>query len=393
MTEALITPSILAWARHRRGLDSTELAPSLNVKPEAIDAWEAGDRRPTFRQAHRLAQALHVPFGYLFLSEPPIEELPIPDFRTFAGETPRQPSPDFLDLLNDVLTKQQWFREYRLSEGVEELPFVGRFRPTDPEEVVAGDIREVIDIGGARDRATNWENFLRELSLNAERSGIMVMRSGVVGNNGHRPLDVEEFRGFTITDEVAPLIFINGQDFKGAQTFTLAHEMAHLWAGLPGVSNPDYGLNSQQRETSVEKFCNRVAAEALVPGEDFRKRWQTDGARLEDNLRPLVRHYKVSAMVILRQAHDYDFIPTNLYWEGYRQLLERGKSAEGSRESGGNFHHTLTARNGVEFTQAVISCASEGTLLSRDAADMLGVKVKTLPAIADHLFGSSLNLG
>ena len=106
-----------------------------------------------------------------------------------------------------------------------------------------------------------------------------------------------------------------------------------------------------------------------------------------------MRHYKVSAMVVLRQAHDYEFIPTELYWQGYRQLLERGKSAEGSSESGGNFHYTLTARNGVEFTQAVISSAAEGALLSRDAADMLGVKVKTLPAIASHLFGNALNLG
>ena len=393
MTEALITPGMLSWARRRRGVESAELAPMLNVKTEAIDSWEAGARRPTFRQAHRMAQALHVPFGYLFLSEPPVEELPIPDFRTFAGEPPRLPSPDLLDLLNDVLTKQQWYREYRLSEGVEELPFVGRFRPTDPEEVIAADIRAVIDVDGARDRATNWETFLRELSVNAERSGIMVMRSGVVGNNGHRPLNAEEFRGFAITDEVVPLIFINGQDFKGAQIFTLAHEMAHLWAGLPGVSNPDYSLNPKQHENSIERFCNRVAAETLVPGEDFRKRWQTGAASLENNLKPLVRHYKVSAMVILRQAHDHDFIPTDLYWRGYRQLLERGKSTEGSSESGGNFHYTLTARNGLEFTQAVISSASEGTLLSRDAADMLGVKVRTLPAIANHLFGSSLNLG
>lgn len=393
MTEALVTPDMLSWARHRRGVESTELGRKLNVRAEVIDAWETGTRRPTFRQAHRLARVLHVPFGYLFFTEPPSEELPIPDFRTFNSGPPSQPSPDLLDLLNDVLSKQQWFREYRQAEGIEELPFVGRFRPTDTEEVVAEDIRNIIDVDGARERATNWENFLRELSLNVERSGITVMRSGVVGNNGHRPLDVTEFRGFAITDDIAPFIFINGQDSKGAQIFTLAHEVAHIWAGLPGVSNPDYGLSHQHHQHAVETFCNRVAAETLVPGEDFRSRWKADRANLEDNLRPLVRHYKVSAMVVLRQAHDYEFISTELYWQGYRQLLERGKSAEGSSESGGNFRYTLTARNGVEFTQAVISSAAEGALLSRDAADMLGVKVKTLPAIASHLFGNALNLG
>ena len=110
-----------------------ELAAKLSVKPEAINAWEAGKKRPTFRQAQRFAQTLHVPFGFLYLSEPPIEELPIPDFRTFPGQVSQEYSPDLLDLLNDVLGKQQWFREYRESEGVEELPFVGRFKPTDSE--------------------------------------------------------------------------------------------------------------------------------------------------------------------------------------------------------------------------------------------------------------------
>ena len=179
-------------------------------------AWETGDLRPTFRQAQQLAQALYIPFGHLFLSEPPVLELPIPDFRTFPGQPPQEPSPEFLDLLNDVLTKQQWFREYRESEGIEALPFVGAFKPSDSVGTVSGNIRETVDVDGARNRASNWEGFLRELSRNAEDSGIMVMRSGVVGNNGHRPLSVEEFRGFAITDEIAPVVFINGRDFKGS---------------------------------------------------------------------------------------------------------------------------------------------------------------------------------
>ena len=232
--------------------------------------------------------------------------------------------------MSDVLGKQQWFREYRESEGIEELLFVGSFGPTDPVTEVAGNIREVIDVDGARQRASNWEGFMRELTRNAEQSGIMIMRSGVVGNNTHRPLDVEEFRGFSVSDHVAPLIFINGQDFRGAQIFTLetrtetpilpsrrflnvdyrcnrgfvkritytsmscktairlvgvarnqangfparllAHEMAHIWAGQGGLSNPDYGLRSEWEDSTVEQFCNRVAAETLVPGEDFRSR-------------------------------------------------------------------------------------------------------------------------
>ena len=168
-----MTPSLLTWARRRRGLGIPEIASKLNVKPEAVLAWEAGRKLPTFRQAQRFAQALYIPFGYLYLSKPPIEKLPLPDFRVVPGQPPMDPSPDLLDLLNSVLGKQQWFREYRELEGVQQLPFVGRFHVSDSEEDVAADIREVVDVEGARARVANWDAFIRELSRNAESVGIM----------------------------------------------------------------------------------------------------------------------------------------------------------------------------------------------------------------------------
>ena len=164
MGRAHVTPQLMVWARRRRGLSVEEVAKKLSVKSEAIFDWEVGERQPTFRQAQKYAHVLHIPFGYLYLSDPPIEELPLPDFRIMPGEAPREPSPDLLDLLSDVLGKQQWFREYRRLEGIEELPFVGRFKPTDSEEEVASDIRHVIDVDGARERVPSWEAFLRELT-------------------------------------------------------------------------------------------------------------------------------------------------------------------------------------------------------------------------------------
>ena len=273
------------------------------------------------------------------------------------------------------------------------MPFVGRFHVSDSEEDVAADIREVVDVEGARARVANWDAFIRELSRNAESVGIMVMGSGVVGNNNHRPLNVKEFRGFSISDNIAPLIFLNGRDFRGAQIFTLAHEMAHIWSGQGGLSNPDYSLSSELADIPVERFCNRVAAETLVPRGDFQARWINGQATLESNLRNLSSHYKVSNMVILRQAYDNDLLPIADYRKAYRELARQASEVESTPTSGGNFHYTLTARNGTSFTEAVVSSTAEGTLLSSEAADMLGVKVKTLPGLAEHLFGSQLNLG
>ena len=393
MTEALVTPNVLAWARRRRGLEPPELAPRLHVRPEAIVAWEAGDQRPTFRQAQLLAQALYVPFGHLFLSAPPVQELPIPDFRTFPGQPPQEPSHQFLDLLNDVLTKQQWFREYRESEGAEELPFVGAFAATDPVSTIADDIRRNIDVDGARNRAPNWEGFLRELTRNAEESGIMVMRSGIVGNNGHRPLSVEEFRGFAITDKMAPVIFVNGRDFRGAQIFTFAHELAHIWTGEAGISNPDYARRSEGQYSAVEQFSNRVAAETLVPSDDFERRWQDGGVSVERNLALLSPIFRVSRMVILRQAYDLDLVDTEEYQRQYGRLVASARGSEPAADSGGNFYYTLMARNGAKFTSAVLSSVAEGSLLYREAAHLLGVQVQTLSAVAGHLFHNRVTIG
>ena len=290
------------------------------------------------------------------------------------------------------MNKHQWFREYRQSEGVEELPFVGRFATSDSAETIAEDIRGLVAIDEARAKASNWAGFLRELTRNVEELGVMVLRSGVVGNDTHRPLDVEEFRGFAVTDEIAPLIFINGRDFRGAQTFTLAHEMAHIWTGEAGVSNPDYSVGSLEQDNDVERFCNRIAAETLVPSRDFQRRWDQWGDTTESSLQVLTRHYRVSSMVVLRQAYDLGLIPTRMYWESYRQSVESAAKQGASDTTGGNFYHTLTARNGAWFTSAVVSSVAEGSLLYREAANLLNVHPKTLPGIAEHLFGNSLSL-
>src|SRR5207253_2833883 len=90
-----------------------------------------------------------------------------------------------------------------------------------------------------RAQAKTWERALTVQIELIEETGILVMRNGVVGNNTHRKLSVEEFRGFALSDPLAPLIFINGRDAKAAQMFTLVHELVHIWIGVSGVSNPN----------------------------------------------------------------------------------------------------------------------------------------------------------
>ncbi len=389
MTTAFITPGVLTWARQRRNLDVEALASKVHVKPAAVSAWESGGQRPTFRQAINAAKALKVPLGYLYLSEPPDLKSPLPDFRTLPGHSYTGPSPDMLDLIVEVVGKQEWYRENQEFEGAVALPFVGRFSADDLPEAVAQDIRGVLRIEEARRIASNSDDFVRELSRNAEDAGIMVMRSGVVGHDTYRPLDVDEFRGFSISDPVAPLVFVNGRDAKAAQVFTIVHEMAHIWTGQGGISTPYEGPLSEAQDVGIERFCDSVAAESLVPPDEFVARWRAGPPDILVQARQLARRYLVSSLVTLRRAHELNLVKDEEYWSNYNQSKNEARP---HRDPGGNFHYTLPARNGSLLTAAVISSTASGRLLANDAAALLGVSLKTLGSFAKKNFGTSLGL-
>lgn len=369
-TEAFVTPRLITWARERSGLSLEAAAKRLGVGPSKLQAWEHGEERPTLKQAENLAHKFSIPFGYLYLSEPPIEDLPLPDLRTVAGAPAHKPSPEFLDVIYDALRKQQWYHEYLSSEEYEPLEFVGKFSLDAPVDGVAADIRGTLGINnGLRERVVSWGQFLTELVRAAEAQGILVLRSSIVGSNTHRSLSVSEFRGFTLSDPLAPLIFINSRDAKAAQIFTLAHELAHIWTGQSGVSNPDYTTPSSGQHNEIERKADRVAAETLVPRNDFLMNWNSF-ASLQINLDRLSRKYKVSAFVILRSAFDYQKIERDAYLS---KLKELSGNQRRTSDEGGNFYASVGARNSPTFTAAVVAAASEGRVSYREAASLLNV--------------------
>jgi Zn-dependent peptidase ImmA (M78 family)/DNA-binding XRE family transcriptional regulator len=383
--QAYITPSVLKWARQRCSLSIEQAAAKVPTSSEQLASWEHGESesKPTLRQAQKLAHILHVPFGYLFLSSPPSETVPLPDLRTVADDQRNSFSPDFLELLNDVLLKQQWIREFRETELYQHLEFVGRFTSHDSESNIASDMSRVLGINdGFREVATNWKDFLARLITNVENLGVLVLRSGIVKNDTHRKLSVDEFRGFVIKDELAPLVFINGNDSRAAQIFTLIHELAHLWIGQSGISNLDLGNRQLSASQNIERFCNRVAAEVLVPESSFQLEWQGN-ARISDNLARLIRIYRVSSLVILRRALDLGKLTWPKYLVHYQEEKEKYQRRETRAESsGGNFYATLGSRNSKQLIRAVLSQTFEGRLLHRDAARLLSVKVEKLGRVA-----------
>ena len=207
------------------------------------------------------------------------------------------------------------------------------------------------------------------------------MCSGVVLNNNHRRLDPEEFRGFAIADELAPLVFINGADSKSAQMFTLAHEVAHLWVGQSALSNAEA---SREDGPAVERWCNRVAAELLVPMRTLRGDL-VQGERLEASVSRLARLYKVSTLVVLRRMFDAGAVPQQTYWEAYRAEVAR-LLALPRPAGGGNFYLSQAARVSKRFARALVVSTLEGRTLYRDAMQMLGIsKVETFNELGRSL--------
>lgn len=381
---AYVTPEVVSWAINRSGLTYARISASLDVGQDQVKAWGEGEARPTFAKAIHLAELLRVPFGYFFLDSPPAVTVPLPDFRTRLNAEAREPSPDFLELLYSVLAKQEWYREYAEDHQAVKLPFVSSFTMRANPNRVASDIRRTLGIDSKlRERADSLSDYLALLSAQAESVGILVMRSGVVGNDNTRPISVDEFQGFAITDEIAPLIFINARDFRSAQIFTFAHELAHIWIGRSGISTPDETdvaeRKSRVEEAAVELFCNAVAAEVLVPETEFLQAWQAH--REPAPLKRLARQFRVSTLVILRRAYELGRVDRNRFFA----LLNQEKSAQtsGQSSSGGDYYRTLRSRHSSKFIEALVSDVRQGGTIYREAARLVDMKVPTLAKLIE----------
>jgi len=381
MDRVMVKPEMFRWACERAGFEPGALAGRF----PRLDAWQRGEAQPTLKQLESFAQATHTPVGYLFLPAPPVEEVPIPDFRTMGNERLDRPSADLLDTLYLCQQRQEWYRDFARTEGEGPLPFVGSESLSSDIEETAARIRAALGFDLEERRQTpTWTEALRRFIGLADELGVLVMVSGVVGSNNRRKLDPEEFRGFALADPLAPLVFVNGADTKAAQMFTLAHELAHIWLGQSALS--DVAPVSSPSH-SVEIWCNRVAAELLVPLAIFREEYQPK-ATLRAELDRLARRFKVSTLVILRRIHDAGGLTGDRFWREYRHELERLRAMPSG--GGGNFYLTLGARASKRFVRALVVRTLEGQSSFMEAFRLLGLKKMATFQELGHSLGVGL---
>lgn len=376
MTCANVNPRLLTWARERAGISQTDL---LRRFPKLVE-WEHGELRPTFKQLEDFAKAVFVPFGYLFLADPPEEKTPIPHYRSERDAAPRNPSPDLLDTIYTLERRQTWMRRHLIEQGCARLPYVASATIHDSVGAVVDNMRAVLDLdpNWAEGQHT-WQEALACLRDRMERAGVFVVSNGVVGNNTRRKLNVSEFRGFVLADEYAPFVFVNGADAQAAQMFTLAHELAHVFFG----SSAAFDLRQlQPAADATEKACNRVAAEFLVPSRTLRQQWER-AKRADDPFKFLGRRFKVSAVVAARRALDAGLIDRPAFRAFYADWQNREHKTISA--GGGNFYNTQNKRVGITFAGAVIAAAKSGKLPYLEAYELTGLHGKAFEKFARRL--------
>jgi Zn-dependent peptidase ImmA (M78 family) len=270
--------------------------------------------------------------------------------------------------------RQEWMREYLIDQGHEPLQFVGSAKVGDAIQPLAEQMRQVLGLANNwAEKHASWQEALRFLREQIEEAGILIFANGVVGNSNRRKLDPDEFQGFVLVDSIAPLIFVNAADFKVAQMFTVAHELVHVWVGQSALFDL---VATTPANIAVERYCNEVAAEFLVPAAKLERAWP-DAPKGEDAFTFLARRFKVSAIVVARRAKDQQLISRDEFFTFYRNYMARERDLKEARTEGGDFWRTQNVRLGRRFGRAVVAAVSEGRLSYSDAYDLTRLYGKT----------------
>lgn len=364
----------LEWAASKNGSSLPEFARTLYSRENTAASITRGEL--TFAQMKRFAEQAKVPFGFLFLPTPPEKYTPasnLVDFRTVKNNEPL--SDDFLEIYKDIEHKQSWYKDYLINIDAPKLDFVGRYksRLSTSSTVIANDIRQTLRLNEIAKHIGNAEDYYNELVKHCESAGILVFKNSVVINNTHKPLSSEEFRGFVIADEYAPAIFINGQDTKYANIFTLAHELAHVWLGESGISDVDTNSSNQH-----EVKCNAIAAEILVPNSTFLEKWNANTQEIRAKIVSLNNTFKVSELVIARIALTNGKISRDDYKTIQADVIKKWRESKAKqRESDGgpSFAVTLPIKNSRKITNTVLSLLKGEQLSPSEASILLNVNV------------------
>lgn len=388
--KANINSDILAWARKEAGISLAEAASRAKISAtkdktaeQRLDEWEKNKDKPTQNQLAAIAKAYYRPVLTFYLPSRPAPNADVADFRTVGDGGVGAPSPKLRALVSKIKARQQEMLELlreNENEELEPLPFVGRFRSRRDVEEVAKDIERVLNLPLSRREQLDGNDALFRLIRNsAEDTGVFVLAQGDLGSH-HTDIAPTEFRGFALADPIVPFILLNDNDARAAQTFTLVHELAHLWIGDTGISNFD-PFNGEDGSSRVdERFCNAVSAEFLMPKEAIARVWQIHRSlNLPEAIRSIARHFGVSRAAVGHRLWRLGKIDGDRWWPLYESYkadwaARKKKLSESKDKKPPPVYYPIKAYQlGRRLIRTVLNALDAGEMSYSRASHILGV--------------------
>jgi Zn-dependent peptidase ImmA (M78 family) len=385
--KANINPELLSWARKEAGLSLAEAALQARIADlrsktaeERLKEWEDGGDSPTLNQLSNISKAYYRPVLTFYLPAPPAPNADVADFRTIADEEIGNISPKLRALVSKMKARQQEILDLLSGDDDEEqeqLPFIGRFRENLEVAVVAKDIEDVLSLPLDQRRRLNGNDaLLRLIRSKAEAAGIFVIAQGDLGSH-HTDIAPSVFRGFALADQIAPFVVLNDNDAKPAQTFTLVHELAHLWIGDTGISNYNPFAERGEAQDDNEKFCNEVSAEFLMPRESITQSWNARRAMpVADAVQEIASDFGVSRAAVGIRLWKLNELEDQVWWplfESYKREWEviRERRADNQGEAPPLYYPMKKSQLGGLLINTVLTALDAGKVTYTRASRIL----------------------
>jgi Zn-dependent peptidase ImmA (M78 family) len=391
-----IQPIILTWARETAGLSLDDAAHALGLTnargqtgAERLAAFEAGTDEPSRPLLRKMAKAYRRSLLVFYLAAPPKTGDRGQDFRTLPGN--EQFKPELDTLVRDIKARQGLIRSMLEDDNAAPLDFINSATMEVAVPNLAGQIAERLGFRLERFRDTkDLDEAFAYLREKIENSGVYVLLLGNLGSY-HTNIPVDVFRGFALADYIAPLIIINDQDARTAWSFTAIHELAHLWLGQTGISGTD-------TENRIERYCNDVAGEFLLPATDLRAlapALQQSMATIAEQISIFAEERRVSRPMVAYKLYRVGLIGKTLWaaldvhfkreWQTYKKReAEKNKKADG----GPNYYVVRRHRVGPALLGLVRRSLDEGTITYTKASRVLGVKPRNVEPLLSSVRGA-----
>lgn len=368
MKNVFIEKNIFNWAIEESGFSKDCVTDKFRFVSDVINGSGI-----TINQAKQLANFLKIPLGFLFLKEKPLNCDFNVEFRTIGNKQNNNLSKDLKDVLLDMDFKKNWMNSFRKSLEYEKILDGNIINLNNSSLQNASIVRKFLEIDDNWFRNTKPYSNYQFLKLKLENKGFVVMSSGIVGQNTRRKLNINEFRGFALYDEYAPLIFINSSDNLSAESFTLIHEMIHL------LSNRNDDILNE-KDGKIERLVNDIVAEVLMP-ENYIFNLTKNIVLNEKKVHELASYFRVNDFAIAYRLYNLNLIGFDLFEYFSKKAKERAKA----KSSGGDYYATYCSKMSNTFVEAVFESINTNYITYIEGIRLLGINSRVYSKIGDFV--------